>query len=714
MEPRRLRAATDAPSHGAHVDPRRADRCVHSRARVCTPARAARRAGGFTRRLWAFAFFAFAFAGFPALAQDPLEAAPAREASEQDGPAYAVGQFTLGYLAPHDDHPGLGSVLPRSVELVATPSGWVAPRGEEAAESVRLHGLPQPVANFHASALAVISRTLLRDVQDLGLMGVFVLPHPEDIDPRNENDLRDEGNFTLRFAVATGRIQEVRTIAVGDRITGDWLVNHKAHSRIRVESPLQPAVLAEDGASDLLRKDVLEDYLHQLNRHPGRYVEASLASSQEGNGVALDYRVHEARAWTPYLQVADTGTNRTNEWQSRLGLIHRQLTGNDDIFVLEYLTAGFDALNGVSGAYEAPWFRKRRPRWMKTSGFEPSWLAWLDRDQIPWWGVDNLRWRVSGGFSRVEIDLGRVRDDEVTEAITEDWNIAGEAIYQVYQHENLFVDVFAGGRFRQVELDNQSLGNDGTVDLSTGGFGARFERNNAYSNMQGRLTFEFGSADGSDAALDVQGRTDVDDDWAAIQWNLGVSHYLEPLFDREAWEDPTTARSSTLAHEVAVSFRGQHAFDYRLLPQVSQVIGGFYSVRGFSQGAAVGDSTYVGSLEYRFHLPRALPIQREPMQLPLIGDFRATPQQVYGRPDWDFVIRTFLDMGYTDRNGGEDVLEFDQFLMSAGLGLEATYKGNLRVRADWARGIAEDQSNSAGEDEIDKSGKFHFLFSVMY
>ncbi|MDP6978595.1 MAG: hypothetical protein QF570_08325 [Myxococcota bacterium] len=667
------------------------------------------------------ALFAFWVATFPALAQETLEpgndapaTASALEASEQDGPAYAVGQFTMGYLAPHDDHPSLARVLPRKVRLLRTPSGFVAPRSEGEGEAVSLHGLPQPVERYHASAIAVIARALLRDAQDEGLMGVFVLPHPEDINPNSEADLRDEGNFTLRFAVATGRIQEVRTIAVGDRITGDWLVNHKAHSRIRDESPLQPAVLAQDGTSDLLRRDVLEDYLHQLNRHPGRHVEAALASSQEGNGVALDYRVHEARPWTPYLQVADTGTRRTNLWQSRLGVIHRQLTGNDDVLVLEYLNAGFDNLNGINGAYEAPWFRNRRPRWMKTSGFEPSYLSWLDRDKVPWWGLDNLRWRLSGGYSRVEIDLGNVRDDEVTEAITEDWNFGGEGIYQVFQHENLFVDLFAGGRIRQVELDNESLGNKGTVDLSTGGFGGRFERSNAYSNMQGRLALEFGSADGSDRALSSQGRTDVDDDWIALQWNLGVSHYLEPMFNREAWEDPTTAESSTLAHEVALSFRGQHAFDYRLLPQVSQVIGGFYSVRGFSQGAAVGDSTYVGSVEYRFHLPRALPIQREPLQLPLVGDFRATPQQVYGRPDWDFVIRSFLDMGYSDRNGGKDVLEFDQFLMSAGLGLEATFKGNLRVRADWARGIAEHHSNSAGRDRIDKSGKFHFLFSVMY
>ena len=171
-----------------------------------------------------------------------------------------------------------------------------------------------------------------------------------------------------------------------------------------------------------------------------------------------------------------------------------------------------------------------------------------------------------------------------------------------------------------------------------------------------------------------------------------------------------------MAHEVALSFRGQYAFGYRLIPQVSQVIGGLYSVRGFEQGTAVGDSVYIASAEYRFHLPRALDIRREPLELPLIGDFRASPQQVYGRPDWDLVFRAFLDLGYTDREGGSEVNEFDQLLVSMGLGIEATFMGRVRARVDWARGIEETHSNSSGDGfkPIDKRGEFHFLFSVMY
>lgn len=644
------------------------------------------------------------------------EAPTAATASDRDGPSFAVGKFALEYSEPHPDHPALSKIFPHEVFLYLTSTGYVSPRPGAANTRVVLTGLAQVVEQFHASALATISRSLLRDIQKLGLLGVYVLPDARDIDPQTETDLRATNEFTLRYQVTTGRIKEVRTIAVGDRITSDWVVDHKYHADIRSESPLQPELYAAKGTSDLLQKDVLEDYLFRLNRHPGRHVEAALASSNEGDGVALDYRVHEPRPWTPYFQLADTGTERTNKWQSRIGIIHRELTNHEDILNLEFINAGFDDLNGINGSYEAPWFSKKRPRWMKTSGFEPGWLSWIDRDSIPWWGSDRLRWRVSGGFSRVEIDFGEEELGQASQATTEDWNIGGELIYQVYQHRNWFVDTFVGFRHRNVDVDNRSSDNQADVELSIGTMGARLERINEYSSVLGRMSFEIGDTSTSDQdEASRLGRSNADKDWYAMQWNFGVSHYLEPLFNREDWEDPTTAQSSTLAHEVALSFRGQYSFGNRLIPQVSQVIGGLYSVRGFEQGTAVGDSVYISSAEYRFHLPRALSIRREPLQLPLIGDFRATPQQVYGRPDWDLVIRTFLDLGYTDREGdGKDIDEFDQLLLSAGVGLEANFLGKIRLRADWARGIKETHSNSSGFNPIDKRGEFHFLFSVMY
>ena len=155
------------------------------------------------------------------------------------------------------------------------------------------------------------------------------------------------------------------------------------------------------------------------------------------------------------------------------------------------------------------------------------------------------------------------------------------------------------------------------------------------------------------------------------------------------------------------------AFDYRLIPQASQVIGGLFSVRGYDPAASVGDSVWVASFEYRFHLPRALPIQREPLQVPVLGDFRAAPQQVYGRPDWDFVIKGFFDAGKTVRNSPTDgsprpVGEKNELLLSVGVGAEFRFRHNLTLRVDWGHSLQSTQDVSRGSDRV------HFLFSVVY
>ena len=100
-----------------------------------------------------------------------------------------------------------------------------------------------------------------------------------------------------------------------------------------------------------------------------------------------------------------------------------------------------------------------------------------------------------------------------------------------------------------------------------------------------------------------------------FQWSLVHAMFLEPLVNPEGWDDPTTAEDSTLAHEIVGAFRGQYAFDSRLIPQAEQAIGGLYTIRGYPESIVAGDSAIVASLEYRYHLPRAFNIEAEPREL---------------------------------------------------------------------------------------------------
>jgi hemolysin activation/secretion protein len=227
-----------------------------------------------------------------------------------------------------------------------------------------------------------------------------------------------------------------------------------------------------------------------------------------------------------------------------------------------------------------------------------------------------------------------------------------------------------------------------------------------------------GSVNGvREGELDGLGRDSADARYAIIDFNLGYSTFLEPLLRPAAVRDPSTEFSSTLAHELAIGFRGQYAFDYRLVPQASQTLGGLYSVRGYDQSVAVGDTILVGSFEYRFHFPRALPIVREPLRIPYLGDFRAAPQQPYGRPDWDFTIRTFLDVGRAIRNDqsatNAGVNEFDQTLVGAGVGAELLIKSNFRARIDWATALKGTQGAIANPVHL-WDNEVYVLFSILY
>jgi hemolysin activation/secretion protein len=184
--------------------------------------------------------------------------------------------------------------------------------------------------------------------------------------------------------------------------------------------------------------------------------------------------------------------------------------------------------------------------------------------------------------------------------------------------------------------------------------------------------------------------------------------YLEPVLNREAWEDPSTPESSTLAHELFLHFRGQWAFDYRLIPQVQQVMGGLYTVRGYPQSVVAGDTALIGTVEYRYHLPRALDLQKEPGEL--FGEtFRAAPQYVYGTPDWDLILKGFLDVGQTIVSQPFS-FEDDHTLIGAGVGLEFLYRRNLNVRLDWGFVLEE----LDGRDVNSGSNRLHVVATILF
>jgi len=157
-----------------------------------------------------------------------------------------------------------------------------------------------------------------------------------------------------------------------------------------------------------------------------------------------------------------------------------------------------------------------------------------------------------------------------------------------------------------------------------------------------------------------------------------------------------------------LSFRGQWSAGNRLVPQFEQVIGGLYSVRGYDQSVLAGDSVLVLNAEYRFHLPRALGIQPVPAEL--FGEpFRFVPQAVFGRPDWDLILRAFFDVG---RTFVSDKLPFEveQTLLGTGVGIELQLKQNLDFRVDWGVALRDVPSRNVNAG----SSRVYFVLSLAF
>lgn len=549
-----------------------------------------------------------------------------------------------------------------------------------------------PPPTFTAAALFRVNERIVGFFNSRDIYGIFVTPHQRDIQQKYERDdegrpvgvefvdLRPKDQTDLRILVFVGRVADVRTLAAGDRIPGDARVNHPAHQRILRDSPVQPR--AEDGTGGLLHKQQLDEYAMFLSRHPGRDVNISVARSDKPAEVTLDYHVTESKPWVVYHETSNTGTKETGEWRSRFGFIDNQVTGHDDILSLDYITAQFNTAHAATASYEAPIL-----------------------------GLERVRYAVYGAyteFTATDVGLpGLTAEDFRGKA----WWAGADLFVNFFQHKDLFVDFLTGIRWQHERILNLVADIDADSDMWLPSVGFRVQRSNDLEDFRGVIRLHWLDekvADTDRSDLERFGRFNADTDWVVVRWNVSEAFFLEPLLNREAWQDVNTPGSSTLAHEVSLEFKGQHALGHRLIPSAEATVGGVYSVRGYPESVVAGDTVYVASAEYRYHVPRALRPSgsftepREPMRI-LGQPFRFRPQHVYGLTDWDFVLKAFFDVGKAvchDRL--PEPLEDNRLLMSVGLGGELRLLRNLSVRLDYGvalRGFDEREVD-AGDQRL--------------
>ncbi|MBX3357784.1 MAG: ShlB/FhaC/HecB family hemolysin secretion/activation protein [Phycisphaeraceae bacterium] len=596
----------------------------------------------------------------------------------EEGPIYPVSAFVLRYAQETQGLPMIDELAMVEVDLGRVEDGYVAPREGTPVVRLRIGEVrDRGVERYYASAIAQVNRAILAEFSRRGIIAVLVSPSDEDIyqpadreDPEWGKDLRPFGKTEMGIIIRVGLVKDVRTVASGDRIPADARINNPLHARIIRNSPIQPAGPDPAVRRDIINRPELDDYIFRLNRFPARQVDASLAPATEPGGVVLDYLVSEKKPWVLWGQVSNTGTEETSEWVERIGFTDFQLTNNDDILSLIFSTASFQETYSFNGSYDAPLL-----------------------------GSDRYRWRVFGDWNTFTAsDLGFA--DEKFKG--DGWDAGGEITANVYQRGPLFIDVFGGARWQNYQVDNQLADIEGNDDFFIPRFGVRLDRYTQTANTNALIAFEFnlpGVAGTSTEEAQLLGRLDVDTDWLTLKWDVSQSVYLEPLLFPTAF----AAGQSTLAHEIYGAFRGQYAFDYRLIPQEEQIIGGMYTVRGYPEAAVAGDTALIGNIEYRFHLPRALGLQPNPEATPLFGQpFRWTPQQPYGPADWDLVLSAFFDVGYAE-NSDIQPYESNETLMGAGIGAGFQFKNNLILRLDWGFALRDIPGTDAGDNRVNFS-----------
>ncbi len=611
-----------------------------------------------------------------------LAASPPAQGLPRDwlGRNYRVASFELEYALPHAAEPPLEELLALEIGFSVVRRGYGSPHPAYPEARFPLGEIPDGRGLFWASALQHVARELVAELGRRGLSGIVVsLP---DIDEASGRDLRRPDEEGLRIRIWLGRASDVVTLADGERFEGlspEDRTNHALHARIRSGSPVKPG-----GDRELLRVGELEDYAHRLSRHPTRRVDVELAPGPAPATSLVTLRVAEAKSWRAFGQYANTGTKGTTRNRERLGFVHHQLTGRDDILRLDYVTGDFDDLDAFFGSYEAP-------------------LPWLER----------LRVGAAGAWSRYRAsEVGFPDADFEGDGWSAGLTLAGE----VFQHHELFVDLLAGARFEHAHVDNRLFGAETDEDFFLPSLGLAVERQTLTSafTLETETLYSAAGVAGTDRglALDRLGRAGADAEFFLTRWDVRLAAYLEPLVAPEAWADPSTPLDSTLAHELELAFRGQYAFDKRLPPQFEAVAGGLFTVRGYPQSAIARDDAYLATLEYRLHLPRLLAPGRQEWVVPAVGRFRPRAQRVYGFPDWDLILRAFFDFAWLHANAGaapKSFLDRSEALKSAGAGVELQLLQHLSARVDVgfpldpARGLAD-----AGQPRA------HVIVTVLY
>jgi hemolysin activation/secretion protein len=622
------------------------------------------------------------------IGQEPTRDTP-YEINKAQEPFYKISRLDVEYIDLYEGLPDIDFLLDADLYLEKTEDGFTAPKNIDNLYKVRLSEIQDlsPDFSFSRTALRLITRRVVEQINKKGIIGIYAYIDFDQITPRGK-DLRSPNDLSLKIMITASTVSSIKALQAGADITDEetWEEEEELKDstqslfeRIYRLSPVQIAETDSDqvnpiaGSSfgpSLIQKGLLQDYLYFINRHPGRRVDLKI-KPEENLEASIFFLVLEGKPW----RVSYNTSNVSKKWVNQLDFVHYQLTNNDDIFKSSIITNDFSSFKSFVLSYEAPFFDSVRNHW-------------------------KLHW--SG--SEYDASIGIFKGDPEPEFSGEQFSIGAQYIGNIYQHKEFFFDFVFDTTFKNIKTRSKLITEpDGEGnDVPRKGKGHFVVPNITFKASKVAKTHSFFAGFTIERALPTYGKDlyklnrgdelDGPPDKAVTFYkiNTNLSFYLEPLWDTTAWSDTSTPDSSTLAHEVQMLARVQYSPN-RLIPQFKNTVGGPSSVRGYPQGVASGDSAYIASIEYRLHVPRLFSIQSNDSDNlgsedgDAVSSFKWAPSYVYDRPDWDCVIKTFMDYGRTIsvRRTQTILHEANEELWSIGLGIDLLFKSNIQLKTDW-------------------------------
>ncbi len=519
--------------------------------------------------------------------------------------------------------------------------------------------LPLSLSEIGLNGPVCLDITMIKHIQDAlvealnqkGFGAIAVMPATGQIDPVLKQDLRGSTPDSPQPLKLTIWVGALRTVNAQVENESQNKKTDRLAKRILEFSPVRGMDPNQSGYRvDALKIDEISDYLYRLNRHPGRKVSASVNPTDTPGMIDLEYQVTQNKPWLLYGQTSNTGTEHSGLWRNRMGFIHNQLTGHDDILSLDYLTSDFSDLHSFSINYDS---------------------------LLP--GTLDTRYQLNAARSTYQAsDLGERTDFEGT-----DTQIRGQLSWTFWQQDSIFLDSYIGLEWARHEVNNRLVNVSGLESIWTGQTGILLEKEQGTTRTYATVELSWSMPEWSGAGqtgLTKLGRIRPDEQWLAGHYSVRHSLYLDSLFDPNTHNNEISGIQNRQRHELLFNIRGQLTRD-RLIPQERMALGGLYSVRGYPQSMISGDSVVIVGSEYRYHLgydkrnsltrtnaSRHMQYDRDWWQSLMVDN-------------WDCALKLFCDAGKS-WNSSKTSYENNESLIGAGVGMDLWFNRQMNIRCD--------------------------------